>query len=159
MCVELVNEGLPCRPLSLYNCLGSPFQQPQGRGLSLRCKQTIQKRITTVSGNQSQGLHESWPALRAVPPPPESGPLHTCSSVTLGLQCTWHQSGPWGCERARQTHPAVQSAEGDGHKMSKNKNNYTLLGAYMEAMDRAMEAEISIIQGVIWGGLFEGVTP
>ena len=30
MCVELVNEGLPCRPLSLYNCLGSPFQQPQG---------------------------------------------------------------------------------------------------------------------------------
>ena len=43
--------------------------------------------------------------------------------------------------------------------MSKNKNNYTLLGAYMEAMDRAMEAEISIIQGVIWGGLFEGVTP
>ena len=27
--------------------------------------------------------------------------------------------------------------------MSKNKNNYTLLGAYMEAMDRAMEAEIS----------------
>lgn len=94
-------------------------------------------------GSQSQGLQESWPPLGAIPLLSEPGPLHTCSPETLCVLCTWHHTGHWGCERARQTHPAVQSTEGDGHKISKNENDYTLLGAYLETKDREMEGEIS----------------
>lgn len=68
MSVELVNEWGPAG-LSLRNCPREPVQQPQDVRTSLRCKQTHQKRMTTVFNRPVTGSAGELASTGAIPLP------------------------------------------------------------------------------------------